>query len=158
LVVVQKNREAKLSMENQAKMHVARVKYAPLVLHSIEARAIQLKLKDPLLFNAFQLLEQDKQAAGFLQLYQYAVEGKLKGHDTFTEICDVLANNIRRHNSDNKNLKYGVRYPSNYLNFMTLLRSYGSNSARHMASSHPNLVVHHLVIYGLFRFQPLSFI
>jgi hypothetical protein len=130
LIIIKKNREAKLSIEMQAKKHVARMKHAPKTFQSVEARSIQLKLKDPLLFGAFQLLERDEQAAGFLQLYQYAVEGKLKRYETFTEICDVLADNIRRQNSDNENLKYGVRYPSNYLNFMTLLRSYGSNSAR----------------------------
>jgi hypothetical protein len=108
------------------------VKYAPSTLHSVEGRAIQLKLKDPILFGAFQSLEKGDDAAGFLQLYRYAKEGKTKGYDTFTEICDVLADRIRRHTSksDNNNLKYGVRYPANYINFMTLLRSYGSNSAR----------------------------
>jgi hypothetical protein len=106
------------------------VKYAPLTRTSVEARAIQLKLKDPLLFNAFQLLEKGDDTAAFLQLYNYAKEGKLKGYDTFTEVCSVLADRVRRQTSDNDNLKYGVRYPANYLNFMILLRSYGSNSAR----------------------------
>lgn len=129
-VAVQKNKEANLPMPKQAELHVARVKYAPSTLHSVEGRAIQLKLKDPILFGAFQSLEKGDNAAGFLQLYRYAKEGKTKGYDTFTEICDVLADRIRRETSDNENLKYGVRYPANYLNFMTLLRSYGSNSAR----------------------------
>ena len=68
-------------MDKQAEKHVARVKYAPLTLISIEARAVQLKLKDPLLFNAFQLLEKGEDTAAFLQLYKYAKEGKLKGYD-----------------------------------------------------------------------------
>jgi hypothetical protein len=127
---MQKNREVKLPVDQQAAKHVARVKYAPLTFISIEARAVQLKLKDPLLFNAFQLLEKGEDSAAFLQLYQYAKDGKLKGYDTFTEICEVLTDRIRRQTSDNDNLKYGVRYPANYLNFMILLRSYGSNSAR----------------------------
>jgi hypothetical protein len=119
-----------------------RVKHAPFTFQSVEARAIQIKLKDPLLYKAFLSLEQgDKPAAAFLQLYQYAVEGKLKGNDTFIEICDVLADRVRRQTSDDRNLKYGVRYPANYLNFMTLLRSYRSNSA-------------HLVIYGLSQTYP----
>jgi hypothetical protein len=126
---MQKNREAKLPVDQQAAKHVARVKYAPLTLISIKARALQLKLKDPLLFNAFQSLEKGEDSTAFLQLYQYAKDGKLKGNDTFTEICEVLTNRIRRQTSDNDNLKYGVRYPANYLNFIILLRSYGSNSA-----------------------------
>ena len=78
-------------MDKQAEKHMARVKYAPLTLISIKARAVQLKLKDPLLFNAFQLMEKGEDTAAFLQ-YKYAKEGKLKGYDTFTEICGVLAN------------------------------------------------------------------
>ena len=128
--MVQKNREAELPIEKQAELHVAQVKYTPSTLHSVEGRAIQLKLKDPILFSAFQSLEKGDNAAGFLQLYKYAKEGKTKGYNTFTEICDVLADRIRRDTSDNNNLKYGIRYLANYLNFMTLLRSYGSNSAR----------------------------
>lgn len=42
-------------MEQQAKMHVQRVKHAPHTFQSVDARAIQLKLKDPLLYNAFML-------------------------------------------------------------------------------------------------------
>lgn len=117
-------------MGKQAKMHVARAKHTPLTMQSIEGRALQMRMKDPILFGAFQSLEKGEDAAGFLQLYHYAKEGKMKGYETFKEISDVLADRIRRHTSDNENLKYGVRYPANYLNFMTLLRSYGSNSAR----------------------------
>ena len=117
-------------MKQQAELHVARTKYAPTTLKSVEGRAIQEKLKDPILFGAFQALEKGETASGFLQLYQYAKEGKTKGYETFTEICEVLADRIRRDTSDNRNLKYGVRYKADYLNFMTLLRSYGGNSAR----------------------------
>jgi hypothetical protein len=94
LYLMQKNREAKLPMDQQAAKHVAQVKYAPLTLISVEACALQLKLKDPLLFNAFQLLEKGEDTGAFLQLYKYAKEGKLKGYDTFTEICEVLADCI----------------------------------------------------------------
>jgi hypothetical protein len=111
-------------------MHVARAKHTPLTMQSVEGRALQMKLKDPILFGAFQSLEKGEDAAGFLQLYHYAKEGKMKGYETFKEISEVLADRIRRQTSDNGNLKYGARYPANYLNFMTLMRSYGSNSAR----------------------------
>ena len=63
-------------------------------------------------------------------LYKYAIDGKLKGHQTFIDICDVMADRVRRLSDDNPNLKYGQRYTQNYLNFMTLMRSYGQNSAR----------------------------
>jgi hypothetical protein len=116
-------------MEKQAELHVAQTKYAPTTLKSVEGRAIQEKLKDPILFGTFRALEKGETASGFLQLYQYAKEGKTKGYEMFTEICEVLADDIRRDTSDNRNLKYGVRYKTNYLNFMTLLRSYGGNSA-----------------------------
>lgn len=119
-----------MPIAKQAELHVARSKYAPTAMYNVEARAIQQKLKDPILFTAYLSLEKGNDAAGFLQLYNYAVEGKLKGYDTFMEICNVLADRIRRQSSDNQNLKCGVRYSANYLNFMTLLRSYGSNSAR----------------------------
>lgn len=119
-----------MPLEKQAAKIAARAKYAPLTLICAEACAIQLKLKDPLLFNAFQLLEKGDNAAPFLQLYQYAKEGRLKAHDTFTEICEVLADRTRRDNSENVNLKFGVRYPEQYMNWMVLMRSYGQNSGR----------------------------
>ena len=125
----QKNKEVKLPMEKQAELHVARMKYAPTTLKSVEGRAIQEKLKDPILFGAFQALEKGESASEFLQLYQYAKEGKTKGYEMFTEIYEVLADRIHRDTSNNRNLKYGVRYKADYLNFMTLLRSYGGNSA-----------------------------
>jgi hypothetical protein len=117
-------------MTNQAAKHAARAKYAPNTLQKVEGRRLDRELKDPVLLKAFHLLQRDKDTAGFFQLYQYAVEGKLKGYETFTQICEVLTDQIRRNNSDNANAKYGVRYPANYLNFMVLLRSYGAKSAR----------------------------
>jgi hypothetical protein len=59
-------------MEQQAELHVAWMKYVPTTLKSVEGCAIQEKLKDPMLFGAFQALEKGETASGFLQLYQYA--------------------------------------------------------------------------------------
>jgi hypothetical protein len=82
-------------MEKQAELHVARTKYAPTTFQSVEGRAIQEKLKDPILFDVFQALEKGETAYGSLQLYRYAKEGKTKAYDTFTEICEVLTDCIR---------------------------------------------------------------
>lgn len=119
-----------MTMEEQAKIHVTRAKHAPHTIQKVEGRDIDRKMKDPVLLKAFQLLERDKNSAGFFQLYQYAVQGKLEGYDTFSQICQVLADRVRRDTSGDPNAKYGIRYPANYLNFMILLRSYGAKSAR----------------------------
>ena len=122
--------EAQLSREKQQEIQVRRDKYAPTTFRSVEDRALQRLLKDPMLSNIFHHLERDDASSCFLQLYKYAIDGKLQGYQTFTDICNVLADRIRRLQSGNKNLKYGQRYPPNYLNFMTLLRSYGQTSSR----------------------------
>lgn len=46
------------------------------------------------------------------------------------EICKVLIDEVSRRTSDNRNLKYGMRYTRDYMNFMVLNRSCGPNSAR----------------------------
>lgn len=115
-------------MEKQRVVHTARQKYAPHTLQDFEGRSLHEKLDDPVLFSAFQAFERGKETHGFFELWKYSREGRLKGRETFTDICHVLTDHIRRSCSDNKNLKYGVRYPDNYLNFMVLMRSYGGDS------------------------------
>jgi hypothetical protein len=66
----------------------------------------------------------------FLELFKAARDGQLQGRKTFQELCVVHADQLKREASNNKNLKYGIRYPKNFLNFMTLVRSYGGDSAR----------------------------
>ncbi|KAL6297866.1 hypothetical protein BKA93DRAFT_820633 [Sparassis latifolia] len=66
----------------------------------------------------------------FLQLYQHTKEGKLSNHETFMDICAVLTDRVHRDFDDNQKLKNGMCYPQNYLNFMTLMHSYGQNSAQ----------------------------
>jgi hypothetical protein len=41
-----------------------------------------------------------------------------------------MVDRIKHETDENKNAKFGIRYPVNYLNFFTLLRSYGRESAR----------------------------
>jgi len=38
-------------------------------------------------------------------------KGKLDQSQTFTELCQVFEDRLRRESSDNKNMKYGTRYP-----------------------------------------------
>lgn len=78
-------------------------------------------IEDPILFKAFKHLEVDETASAFLELYQYALDGKLKNFETFSQICAVVQDKIRRETSENPNAKYGARYPAEYLNFMVLM-------------------------------------
>ncbi|KAF7969844.1 hypothetical protein HWV62_25914 [Athelia sp. TMB] len=123
------NAESKKPLPEQAEIHALRAKYAPSMLLGVEGRQIHERMQDPLLFKAFQHLESNKNAAGFLSLYEYAIDGKLKNYETFTQICDVLVDKIRREESGNPNAKFGTRYPTQFMNFMVLLRSYGGRSA-----------------------------
>ncbi|EMD33086.1 hypothetical protein CERSUDRAFT_28615, partial [Gelatoporia subvermispora B] len=131
-VVRKAKQESELPQDEQQAMHAAREKYVPRTFRNVEARALQSKLQDPIVWNIWKTLEKHDSTKCFLQLYQYAVEGHLKKHQTFTDICSVLADRLRRENAaePNSKLKYGMRYPRNYLNFMTLLRSHGQNSAQ----------------------------
>lgn len=116
-------------MKEQAIIHASRQKHAPNTLAKYEGRSLRAHLEDPTLFKAFEHLEADETAVAFLELYQYALDGKLKNFETFTQICAVIQDKIRRDTSENLNAKYGIRYPAEYLNFMVLMRSYGGNSA-----------------------------
>ncbi|KDQ56779.1 hypothetical protein JAAARDRAFT_207846 [Jaapia argillacea MUCL 33604] len=117
--VRRKLKESALPNDKQREIHAKREKFSSHTFRDVEGRALQAQLSDPLLFAAWQSLERDDSIGCFLHLYQYAKTGKLAGKNSFTEICQKL--------------KHGIRYPENYLNFMTLLRSYGSNSAQQYA-------------------------
>ena len=88
------------------------------------------KLNDPLIFQVHQLLERGQHTECFLKLYHLSHSGKLKNLEVFTDLCQVLADKVDRDTSGNPNVKYGIRYTQNYLNFMILLRSHGQNSAK----------------------------
>ncbi|KAH7911457.1 hypothetical protein BJ138DRAFT_1126007 [Hygrophoropsis aurantiaca] len=128
--VRRKDKEAILPIEEQHKLHLAREKYAPSTLRTTDGRTLQKTLKDPIIFDIFQKLERGSDTESFVDLYKAAQSGKLKTHSVFKELCDVFADRFRRENSDNPNLKYGIRYPETYLNFMILMRSHGGNSGR----------------------------
>ena len=117
-------------MEEQHKRHVQREKYAPSTLKSAEAREIQARLQDPLVFQVWQTLERGNSTATFLELYKLVCEGKLKDHTVFVQLCGVLTDQLHRASSDNPHLKKGIRYPRDFLNFMTLMRSNGGQSSQ----------------------------
>jgi hypothetical protein len=88
------------------------------------------KLKDPLVFQIHLLLEDGDHTMCFLSLHKAALEGKLNHSQTFTNLCQVFEDKLRRDSSNDKNLKYGTRYSKNYLNFMILMRSRGESTGR----------------------------
>ena len=114
-------------------MHVKRDKYAPKTFLAVEARDLQTKTQDPLIFSIWQSLNRNDSTGTFLALYKQAQERKLANHDVFVQLCSVLSDQVRRANSDNSRLKNGIRYPRDYLNFMTVMRSYGGQSASQYA-------------------------
>ncbi|KAJ7080860.1 hypothetical protein C8R44DRAFT_754213 [Mycena epipterygia] len=119
-----KKQEASLSMEEQHEVLVNRNNYSHKLFADTEARKIQELLNDPLVFKAFKNLENDEPTSCFIELYEAARDGKLKKHETLTDLCKVVAEMLKR---DGSNKKYGMRYPAHYLNFMILMRSYGGN-------------------------------
>ncbi|KAH9947491.1 hypothetical protein B0H21DRAFT_691827, partial [Amylocystis lapponica] len=107
-----KNQEAGLPEAEQHAIHVAREKYAPTSLRNADSRVLQATFRDPLIFKVFQSLERHDDLGCFLQLYQQAREGKLGNHKTFTELCAVFSDRVRRESkaSTNPKLKNGMRY------------------------------------------------
>ena len=90
-------------------------------------------MNDPLIFKLYQTLLRNDSLGVFMQLHQQAREGKLSDHKIFLDVCAVLADQVRRASSSNTKLKNGIRYPRDYLNFMTALRSYGHQSGQQYA-------------------------
>ncbi|OSC98921.1 hypothetical protein PYCCODRAFT_1396354 [Trametes coccinea BRFM310] len=128
--VARKNKEAQLSEDKQREIIVRREKYAPTTLRTAEARDLQLKMSDTTIFKLVQALERGDSIRAFLALYQRAKEGKLTKYQTFVDICAVLEKQLSLAESDSPGAKKGIRYPQDYLNFMTIMRSYGQHSAQ----------------------------
>lgn len=116
--------------EEQQHKSLQREKYAPPALRSVEARALQLKMADPVIFPLVQRLERGDSAGAFLALYQRAKQGGLAQYQTFVNICSVLDEQLTRAESSSPGAKKGIRYAQDYLNFMTILRSYGQQSSQ----------------------------
>lgn len=116
-----------------------RSKFTPKSVVAGETKELLKKLDDPVYASVFDALAKKDVGLCFLQLHRAALQGKL-GDDcqVVKDVCTLLADKVRRDDSDNVNLKYGVRYTTDYLNFCILLRSYGAASNQH---------------YGLFRAQ-----
>jgi hypothetical protein len=126
----QKVAEASLPAAQQHELLMKREKHTPQTLLSTDSRQLGDKLKDPLVHQIHLLLEEADHTKCFLSLYRAAQEGKLSQSQTFTELCQVFEDRLRRESSDNKKMKYGTRYPKHYLNFMILMRSRGGSTAR----------------------------
>ena len=121
----------KLPPQEQHEKHVARGKYTPHHLIGADVCALNDKLKDPVVFDVHtQLNKGDNSTNCFLALHQAARDGKLANHQTFVDVCTVFEDHIRRLSDESNNLKHGIRYPQNYINFMILLRGRGGSSAR----------------------------
>lgn len=105
--------------------------YAPLTFIAVEDRALQESLKDPLLHDLHNRLNGDDSSGYFLQLYKYGKAGKLDNLKFFKEITRAMADFVRRSTDvDRSNAKFGQRYSRDYLNFMTVLRHAGGNTAK----------------------------
>lgn len=127
----QKNGEAKLPEEEQHERHVRRETFAPKIpFRNTEARGLEQKACDPAVFTLLPHLHRNDSAYIFLTLYSQARAGQLTKHQTFMDISAVLSEQVSRASSTNTKLKNGIRYPRDYLNFMTIMRSYGQNSAQ----------------------------
>ena len=125
----QKNKEAALPEAEQHEVHIRREKHAPKTFLGAEARDLQMKTQDQLIFSVWQSLNRNDSTGTFLTLYKQAHDGKLVNHEIFVQLCSVLSDQVRRTTSDNPRLKNGIRYPRDYLNFMTVMRSYGGQTA-----------------------------
>ncbi|KAI6011651.1 hypothetical protein EDC04DRAFT_2609818 [Pisolithus marmoratus] len=124
---------AKLPAEEQHEKHVAHGKYTPHHLISADVRALNDKLRDPVVFDVYAQLERGNDSTScFLALYKAARNGKLANHQTFLDLCTVFEDHIRRLSDESGNLKCGIRYPQNYINFMILLCGHGVRGAFHL--------------------------
>src|SRR5882762_2138421 len=128
--VEQKVAEASLPAAQLHELLMKRKKHTPQILLSTDSRQLGDKLKDPLVHQIHLLLAEADHTKCFLSLYKVVQEGKLSQSQTFTELCQVFEDQLRRESSDNKNMKYGTHYPKHYLNFMILMRSQGGSTAR----------------------------
>jgi hypothetical protein len=129
----QKKNEARLPEEKQHEVLLLRGKHTPLHevhLMSTDARQLRDKLSDPHVFAAFEALNNNDNTKCFLSLYKAAADGHLNDEKTFHELCSVFNDQLKRKHSEDKNKKFGQRYPTNYLNFMLLMRSRGGSTAR----------------------------
>ena len=111
-------------------MLMAQEKFTPKTSLSTDTRQLGERLKDPLVFKIFLVLEEDDHSKCFLSLYQAAREGKLDNAKTFTDLCQVFEDQLAREAMSNKNLKFSIRYSKNYLNFMILMRSHGGSTGQ----------------------------
>ncbi|KAF9526823.1 hypothetical protein CPB83DRAFT_837122 [Crepidotus variabilis] len=126
-----KNNEANLSQEKPLEKLESRIRYAKSDgVKLLDQNSFWEKLQDPVLFRLHNALKTGGPEDCFLSLFESAQCGELKSHQQFLGICDVFADRLKRENSGNSNAKFGIRYKTDYIQFMTVLRGYGQNSNR----------------------------
>lgn len=109
--------------------YAQREKYAPGTLRAGEARTLRLTMADPVIFPLVQQLERGNIAGAFFSLYQRGREGGLAKYETFVNVCTVLEDQLTRADTG-PGAKKGIRYSQDYLNFMTMMHSYGQQSSQ----------------------------
>ncbi|KAJ7799938.1 hypothetical protein B0H14DRAFT_3885850 [Mycena olivaceomarginata] len=124
-----KNRESELPLEDQRQIQLDREKYSSNDSTTLKVAKLGSLLRDPVAFKALKTLEKGETTQCFLDMYEATLRlnGKLKGYKTVVELCKVVTEVIKR--KENKTMS-GIRYPSHYLNFAILMRSYGGNSSK----------------------------
>ncbi|KAF9034576.1 hypothetical protein BJ165DRAFT_1534007 [Panaeolus papilionaceus] len=126
-----KNEEDKLPAEQQRALLKQRGAHRHTnLIGNIQDSSFRDKLQDPMLFDFQKSLRMGGPEDCFLTLMKHARDGHLRSYERFREVCKVVVNRITRETSENKNLKYGIRYPESFLNFMIAMRGYGQNSNR----------------------------
>ncbi|KAJ2968649.1 hypothetical protein NUW54_g13152 [Trametes sanguinea] len=135
----QKKKESELDDDEQHLRHVRREKYAPNTFKMTEARELDAKLSDPVVFRVWKVLNRNDPVGTFILLLQQAREGKLANKQTFLSLCSVFSQQVERRSSHNPKAKNGMRYPRDFMNFMVLMRSYGQRSAQQYAILHDAL-------------------
>ncbi|KAG2060473.1 hypothetical protein BDR06DRAFT_1053653 [Suillus hirtellus] len=89
--IQQKTKESELPEEEQYELLLAWEKYTtPNTLHTTNGCILQDKLKDPVVFKIFKILEHGSPVECFIELFEAAQSGKLADHKTFKELCDVF--------------------------------------------------------------------
>ncbi|KAI0729049.1 hypothetical protein C8Q72DRAFT_944230 [Fomitopsis betulina] len=127
--IARKKKESKLPEDVQRHKYAQREKYAPGTLRAGEARTLRLTMADPVIFPLVQQLERGNIAGAFFSLYQRGREGGLAKYETFVNVCTVLEDQLTRADTG-PGAKKGIRYSQDYLNFMTMMRSYGQQSSQ----------------------------
>jgi hypothetical protein len=126
----QKNAKSKLSVNKQHEVLKWHGKHTAKYLLMTDAHNLDIQLKDATVFAAFQSLKDEDNTKCFMGLYKAAIDGKLRDHKVFHQLCEVFHGQLQHEGSDNKNKKFRVHYKVDYLNFMIAMKSHGSKTGK----------------------------